>query len=647
VSDILLVTAQGGRRPAIGQGALSLLAPLAVLDSPWVLFSLVAALFGLLIAWRFQLARRFGRSLWSREGSLFETHAHAIARLDGECRIQQANSAFCSLTGYSPEQVDGQRFDELFKPTQRPRVVSLLARAQGGASRSIETKIHLKDRRTAEVELTCVPIVVREQGIGLYAIVKDITDRKNLERELENRALHDYLTGLPNRALFTDRLEHALLRASRAGRRIAMIYIDLDRFKPVNDRAGHAAGDELLREIASRLRTVVRQGDTVARLGGDEFAVLLESMRTEAEATNTAARIVNLIRKPCFVAGSEFQVGASAGVAISNEETEDPEDLVRQADMAMYEAKRSGGFQYQQYSRKLVEAKSEAAVDLEIELKRAIKEDELHLQYQPIVDIDRTRVVGFEALVRWEHPELGVLLPSHFVPLAEKSSLIAELDRWVLARGLRDMSRLVESGEILKPFHLSVNLSARHCEEPDFVDAVSSILLESGFDPDYLQLELTESAAGKDMQKVRRLKALGVKLAIDDFGTGYSSLGYLKDLDVDVLKVDKSFIVALGADPASVAIVRTILTLAEMLDLEVIVEGIEDEVQLEHLKELGGAMVQGFYFGRPSDFVHLPRILRERPGPKQRSRAETLGPLEAVESEDRVGIAAVRPYFAV
>jgi len=613
----------------------------------WVLITLLAILVALLTAWRFQSVRRFGRSVWDREGSLFQTHAHAIARLNEECRIQQANGAFCSLTGYSPEQISTQRFDELFPASQRPRVVSLLERTRQGASRSIEAKLYLKDRRTAEVELTSVPVVVREETVGQYAIIKDITDRKNLERELENRALHDYLTGLPNRALFTDRLEHALHRASRAGRRIAMIYIDLDRFKPVNDRAGHAAGDELLREVGSRLRTVVRQGDTVARLGGDEFAVLLESMRTEAEATNTAARIVNLIRKPCFVAGAEFQVGASAGVAISNEDTEDPEDLVRQADMAMYEAKRSGGFQYQLYSRKLAEAKSDAAVDLEIELRRAIEENELCLQYQPIVDIDQTKVVGFEALVRWEHPELGTLLPSHFVPLAEKSSLIAELDRWVLARSLRDISRLIESGEISKPFHLSVNLSARHCEEPDFVDAVSGILLETGFDPDYLQLELTESAAGKDMQKIKRLKTLGVKVAIDDFGTGYSSLGYLKDLDVDVLKVDKSFIVALGADPASIAIVRTILTLAEMLDLEVIVEGIEDEVQLEHLRDLGGAFVQGFYFGRPTDFVHLPRILREKPGPKQRSRAETLGPLKAVEAEDETKTVKVQPYFAL
>ena len=628
-------------------GALSLLAPLAVVDSPWVLISLVTALVGLLTAWRFQFVRRFGRSLWDREGSLFETHAHAIARLDKECRIQRTNHAFCSLTGYSLEQVSSQRFDELFAASQRPRVVSLLEKTRTGASATIEAQLHLKDRRTAEVELTTVPVVVREQTVGLYAIVKDITDRKNLERELENRALHDYLTGLPNRALFTDRLEHALHRASRAGRRIAMIYIDLDRFKLVNDRAGHAAGDELLREVASRLRTVVRQGDTVARLGGDEFAVLLESMRTEAEATNTAARIVNLLRKPCFVAGSEFQVGASAGVAISNEDTEDPEDLVRQADMAMYEAKRNGGFQYQQYRRKLVEAKSDAAEDLEIELQRAIRANELHLQYQPIVDIDQTRVVGLEALVRWDHPGLGTLLPSHFVPLAEKSSLIAELDRWVLARSLRDLSRLIESGEISKPFHLSVNLSARHCEEPDFVDAVSNILLESGCDPDYLQLELTESAAGRDLQKIRRLKTLGVKVAIDDFGTGYSSLGYLKDLDVDVLKVDKSFIVALGADPASIAIVRTILTLAEMLDVEVIIEGIEDEIQLEHLRDLGGAFVQGFYFGRPADFVHLPRILREKPGPKQSSRAQTLGPLKAVEAEDEAKAVKIQSYFAL
>ncbi|MDX1579901.1 MAG: bifunctional diguanylate cyclase/phosphodiesterase, partial [Gemmatimonadota bacterium] len=426
---------------------------------------------------------------------------------------------------------------------------------------------------------------------------------------LENRALHDYLTGLPNRALFADRLKHALRRGRRDGDYVALLYVDLDRFKPINDRAGHAVGDEILREVSARLRTVVRDADTVARLGGDEFALLLETVGSETQAITAAERIVTLVRTPVVVDGEEHQVGASVGIAISSAETREPDDLVHQADLAMYEAKRRGGFQHRLYTPELEQLDTDWSIRLEADLRRAIERSELELEYQPIVDTKDRAIVGVEALVRWSHPDHGPLLPASFIPIAEESSLVAELDRWVLERGCREIRRLIEFGVIHEPFSLSVNLSARHFEEPDFIDAISDILLRTRFDPDDLQLEITESAAGNDMEKVCALKKLGVRVAIDDFGTGFSSLSYLQDLDVDVLKVDKSFVLALGADPASIAIVRTIMTLADMLDLGVIVEGIEDAGQLVHLEDLGGSLVQGYLFGRPVTAAKLPALV--------------------------------------
>lgn len=544
--------------------------------------------------------------------SLFKRHVDAIVALDSHGIVERANPAVTELTGRPAADLVGAPFMDLIAVPVHVRTAQALQTALGGKQNTIETQVPQPMGALADIELTSVPIVVNRNVVGTFEILRDATARKTMERELENRALHDYLTRLPNRALFADRLKHALRRGRRDGEYVALLYVDLDRFKPINDRAGHAAGDELLREISARLRTVVRDADTVARLGGDEFAVLLETVDSETQAITAAERIVALVRAPVVVDGEEHQVGASVGIAVSSPETEQPEQLVHQADVAMYDAKRRGGFQYRLYSPELEQVSSDWSLKLEAQLRRAIEKNELDLQYQPIVNSSTHEIVGVEALVRWTHPEHGPLLPASFIPIAEESSLIAELDRWVLDHGCREIQRLVDFGIADEGFFLSVNLSARHFDEPDFVAEISDILLRTKFDPDRLQLEITESSAGGDIDKVRTLKALGVKVAIDDFGTGFSSLSYLRDLDVDVLKVDKSFVFSLGADPASVAIVRTILTLAEMLELEVIVEGIEDETQLRHLEDLGGSFVQGYLFGRPVPASSLPPILSAR-----------------------------------
>ena len=581
------------------------------LQHPATLPMAIGLLGAMLFVWRNYLlvgqGRRDLEQKRQEHASLFSYNIDAVVAVDAEGVIRGANPAAEELL--RRKDLPGAHFADLISPGGRSRTLSALESALTGMHSAMETEVIRSTGELADVELTSVPIVVNRQVVGAYEILRDTTDRKQLERELEDRALHDYLTALPNRALFTDRLTHALRRGRRGAERVALLYVDLDRFKPINDRAGHRVGDELLCEVAKRLQSLVRDSDTVARLGGDEFAVLLETVDGERQALTAAERIVTLVRTPVLVDGEEHQVGASVGIAVSSEETEDPEHLVHQADLAMYEAKRRGGFQFRMYSHELEQDGADWALQIEGDLRRASERSELTLEYQPIVEMGGSTIVGVEALVRWSHPDLGPLLPASFIPIAEKSSLIAELDRWVLERSCRDIWRLVQFGVIKPPFCLSVNLSARHFEEPDFPAAISDILLLTGFDPDLLQLEITESSAGGDPQKVRALKALGVKVAIDDFGTGFSSLSYLRDLDVDVLKVDRSFVLALGADPASVAIVRTILTLAEMLELEVIVEGIEDPVQLSHLADLGGKLVQGFYFGRPTRAADLPGLI--------------------------------------
>ncbi|MDH3732550.1 MAG: EAL domain-containing protein [Gemmatimonadota bacterium] len=567
----------------------------------------------MLFVWRTYIRLHEGKRQLERQReehrSLFQNNVDGVVAVDSEGAILMANPAACDLVGLGEDELVGRPFPDLIVEEGRSRANAALEAALGGIHSTLETEVQHLESELSEVELTSVPIVIGDDVVGAYEILRDSTERKRLERELEDRALHDYLTGLPNRALFSDRLAHALNRRRRDAESVALLYVDLDRFKPINDRAGHKVGDHLLCEVATRLKSLVRDADTVARIGGDEFAVLLETVDGEAQALAAAERIVAVVRAPIITGGEEHQVGASVGIAVSTEDLESPEELVHQADLAMYEAKRRGGFQFKLYSHELEQEGSGWADQIEGQLRRAVEKEELELVYQPIVDVGGSRIVGVEALVRWTHPEHGLLMPNAFIAVAEKSSLIAEIDRWVLEQSCNDIKRLLDFGVMDTPFCLSVNLSARHFDESDFVDAIEDIVRRTRFPSNLLQLEITESSAGGDPEKVRELKQLGVKVAIDDFGTGYSSLSYLKDLDVDVLKVDRSFVLALGADPASVAIVRTILTLAEMLNLEVIVEGIEDPVQLAHLEDLGGSLVQGFFFGRPVPATDLPNLL--------------------------------------
>ncbi|MDH3732549.1 MAG: EAL domain-containing protein [Gemmatimonadota bacterium] len=568
----------------------------------------LALVFVLLIAWW----RAVKDTDTSPIEAIFEADFEAVLLMDPEGRIRRANRRFLDMADLSSGEIQGRPMLGFVTGWSRKRAVMAM-RASGDGSRQVTEIGIATPNGHVDVRMTCGPELDRQKVIGVWAMLNDITEQKKAERELEDRALRDYLTGLPNRALFHDRLEHAVRRTRRGGGEVALLYLDLDKFKPVNDSAGHAVGDEVLREVAQRLVGIARAGDTVGRIGGDEFGVLLETAGTAEEAMGVAGRILAEMQAPMVVKGEKLDVGASVGVAMSGDDAREAEELVRRADMAMYEAKRRGGLQRHMYSSELEREPLHMGKRIEHDLRAALARDELYLQYQPIVDVTGQSFAGVEALVRWDHPEFGLLFPSVFIPVAERSALIAEVDRWVLARACREMCEIERQADLKLQPRLAVNLSARHFEEPDFVEAVSEILLDSDLDPERLQLEITESVAGGDRESVRRLKALGVRIAIDDFGTGYSSLAYLRDLDVDVLKVDRSFAISLGADPASAAIVRTILTLAELLQVEVIIEGIEEAAQLEKLRGLGGRYVQGFVFGRPVDAGELPNVLERGP----------------------------------
>ena len=435
-------------------------------------------------------------------------------------------------------------------------------------------------------------------------ILEDVTERKATEERLSHQAFHDSLTGLANRALLLDRLEHALKRIQRRddGARIALLFTDLDNFKNVNDSLGHKAGDNLLVEVAARIASCLRPEDTVARLGGDEFVVVLEGVADTAEATAVAERIARSLAAPFVLNGQEVSVTTSTGIVVSG--PAEAEDLLRHADVAMYKSKEAGKDRHEVYEAGM-QARVPERPGLEGDLRRAVERggEEFVVRYQPEVDVRTGRTVGIEALVRWLHPELGLVLPDDFVPLAEETGLIFAIGRRVLEEACR-RARALREGDDGPPEGrspiMSVNLSARQFREPGLVEEVSRILDATGMEPGDLALEIAESTVMNDaaaaVETLSGLKALGVELAIDDFGTGYSSLAYLERFPVDYLKIDRSFIERLGEDDGVAA---GMVSLAHALGLRVIAEGVETESQLARLREMGCEVAQGYYFSEP------------------------------------------------
>jgi diguanylate cyclase (GGDEF)-like protein/PAS domain S-box-containing protein len=554
----------------------------------------------------------------ARKCAILGSALDAIMDLDDDGRVTEMNPAAERLFGCPSTNLTGRYLADLVfsaseREVQRRELSLYFATGQGPLLNSrVETVAIRADGSELPVELAITHIDLSGR-MGFTAFLRDLTESKKVEQELVRLAFHDTLTGLPNRALFTDRLQQAVARAERLHEPLAVMFLDLDNFKVVNDSIGHEAGDQLLTIVAERLRSCMRTEDTVARFGGDELAILVEGVADRAEVLAMAERIAEMFRTPIGLANHELYVTTSIGIALAVPGDDDAEGLLRKADLAMYRAKAAGKSQYTLYDQSM-NASAQERLQLGNDLHLAIERGELFLMYQPIIAFGTGEITELEALIRWQHPDLGMVSPAQFIPIAEENGLILQIGRWVLEEACRQLRTWQCLEADLPDLVMSVNLSAKQLGDPDLLPEVRRILDETGLDSRFLKLELTETAIMADVDStdtvLRDLKALGLGLAIDDFGTGYSSLSYLKRLPIDTLKIDRSFVDGLGIDPQDTAIVRTVIALAKSLHLEVTGEGVETVEQSMQLEQLGCDRGQGYLFARPMKPADLvPRLM--------------------------------------
>jgi len=522
-----------------------------------------------------------------------------VLEADGTVRYSNPNAA--EMLGLVPGAVNGTSAMELVHHEDRERVIGALTRAvtSRGETARVEFRIQYADGVWHDVE-AIANNCLDDALAGIVVTVHDVTERTQFERELSHQALHDQLTGLPNRTLLLDRLDHALVSSRRKDTTVAVLFMDLDRFKLLNDSFGHHAGDQLLREMARRLQERIRPGDTVSRFGGDEFVVLCDEVAGPLEAVVIAERVLATLNEPFALDGAEVFAGASIGVSVAAGEAATADALVRDADAAMYRAKDRGRGRVELFDDRM-RAQAVQRLRTETELRRAVDGQQFVVHYQPLFQLDEPRrVVGIEALVRWDHPRLGMIPPASFIPVAEENGLIVPIGAWVLQQATMERAGAPIDDDVV----VWVNVSARELSDPALLPSVDAALQRSGLPATSLGLEITETGLMEEadvaVEVLSDLKARGVKLALDDFGTGYSSLGYLTRLPVDTLKVDRSFVNALGSDEGASAVLRAVLGLARSLSLAVVAEGVETEAQLALLREMGFTCGQGFLLARPA-----------------------------------------------
>jgi diguanylate cyclase (GGDEF)-like protein/PAS domain S-box-containing protein len=544
--------------------------------------------------------RRAERALHENEArtrAIVEAAADGIITTDAAGLVETVNPAARRMFGIVADEACGRHID-LLLPGKR----LLTPTAPGdpsGPQVPKETVALGRDGHAFPVEVTWSETDHDARLVMTY-IVRDVSERKRFEDQLAHRASHDSLTDLPNRNLFHDRLGVALVRGARRGTRTAVLFLDIDHFKVVNDSLGHTAGDRLLMVVADRLTEALRPEDTLARLGGDEFVVLAEGIDQDDDALALAERLQESLAQPLELGESEVFVTASIGIAVAGADST-PEAVVRDADAAMYRAKERGRARTELFDEGMFE-QAVRRLETESALRRGIERDEFRVAYQPIVDLGSGETVGLEALVRWQHPTRGLLLPHEFVPLAEDTGLVTQLGAIVLGHACRQSREWGRRAG--RPLGISVNLSGRQLAAPELVETVTRTLDESRLDPGLLCLEITESVlmndVGSSIAALGALRSLGIRLSVDDFGTGYSALAYLKHFPIDELKIDRSFIAGLERDPRDAAIVSSILALADALELSAVAEGVETEAQQTHLKTLGCRLAQGYRFARPA-----------------------------------------------
>ncbi len=545
----------------------------------------------------------------------FNQAAVGIAHVGATGRPLRVNRKYSDITGYTEAELQRLTTVELTHPDDRAQDEALQQRLRSGelAEYSREKRYLHKNGHAVWINVTVSSLLDAAGERRYITVVEDISRRKGAEETLLRMASHDALTGLPNRLLLEDRLSHAIAHAHRTHTLVAVMFVDLDRFKNINDSLGHDAGDEVIVEIGRRIGRNLRETDTAARQGGDEFVVVLGGLAHESDACTVAQKILDTLCRPMLLRGQEVFPTGSIGIGLYPRDGTDTSTLLKNADTAMYRAKADGGNQYAFY----VHSMSMQALDslrMEGALRRALERDEFRLHYQPQVDIATGAVVGVEALLRWQ-PQLGPMVPpGDFIPIAEQTGLIVPIGDWVLATACAQQKAWRDAG--LPPLTVSVNLSARQFQHRDLVELVARLVRETGCDPACLALEITETAVMENPQAAvaifRQLNEMGVQLAIDDFGTGYSSLAYLKRFPIDSLKIDRSFVSDITRDADDAAIVHSVIALAHSMNLKVVAEGVEDARQLQFLREHGCDQMQGYYVSRPVPAADIEKLLKNR-----------------------------------
>ncbi len=548
--------------------------------------------------------------------SAFDYAAIGMALVAPDGKWLEVNHSLCRIIGYSEDQLLATNFQSLTHLedliASQEHISQLLA-GKIPACQMEKRYMHILGHAVWVLQSVSMVRDPDNESARLIFQIQDITDRKRAEERLVHDAFHDALTGLPNRALFMDHLKLATERAKRReAYHFAVLFMDLDRFKNINDSLGHMVGDQLLISIARRLEDCLRPGDTVARLGGDEFTILLEEISDTGEARQIAERVQREMAHPFNLSGHEIYMTVSIGVAPSTTGYGMPQDILRDADTAMYYAKSSGKARYEMFDQAM-HAHAVDLLRLETDLRRAIDRQEFRLHYQPIVSLRTGKISGFEALVRWQHPERGCISPDKFISLAEETDMIVPIGKWVLAEACRQMRVWQQQYTEHDMLSISVNLSCKQFRQPDLVEQINRILLETGLDPRCLKLEITESVVMENIDTaidmMKQLRALGVQLSMDDFGTGYSSLSYLHRFPISTLKIDRSFVTRMDGNNENKEIVRTIVMLARNLGMDVVAEGVEGETQLLQLTALDCQYGQGYYFSKPRKAEAIDELL--------------------------------------
>ncbi|MGH8728023.1 MAG: sensor domain-containing protein [Burkholderiales bacterium] len=554
------------------------------------------------------------RSVEARFSALTENASEVITVVSEDGGVAYASPSFGRVLGYNAQDFVGKSaFDYVhFEDIGRLQGALVNISGEPGAKATVEFRFRHADGAWRVLEALAKNCLDNPSVSGIVVNLRDVTERRLTEQRATYLAQHDSLTGLPNRNLLHDRIHRALIAASRAQTRVGILFIDLDRFKTINDSLGHQMGDRLLQAVAQRLLACVREGDTVARQGGDEFVVVLPGITDAEDAARVAEKILDALPQSFLIEQQEFHVTPSIGICLFPDDGSDVETLKRHADTAMYQAKESGRNKYRFFTGRMNEAAQERML-LENNLRRAVRQKEFTLFYQSQIDLSSGDIVGVEALVRWQHPEKGMVAPAEFIPIAEDTGLIVSLGEWVLNEACREAKGWQTAG--LPAVKVTVNLSARQFREKDLLESVRAALDSAELDPSFLELELTESVVMEDadvtVTTLEALNALGVQLAIDDFGTGYSSLSYLKRFPIHKLKIDQSFVRDVTNDPNDAAIASAIIALARSLKVKVSAEGVENEEQLAFLREHGCEEGQGFLFAKPVPGYEFTQLLEE------------------------------------